>query len=256
MTLLSLIVAIAATETSTLNAEPPHSPPPPPSPASLRNSALALGPTAEHAPAAKLTWALPQEPSAVHVDEGGYFWEVGTGLVTLSESGGPGEEIDFDEGIGLFLGFGRRFDADHDGLGYDLMIEGLYTDYDSDSTDILVAVRDVTTIGAMVSGLADYAVTERASVFGGLGVGLSWIDAGTQSDALNDFSDDEGALLTWQARAGARYRFTDSLSAHVGYRFISIDDADFDDNLGDASFALETEQHLLEVGLRFGSAGN
>jgi hypothetical protein len=38
----------------------------------------------------------------------------------------------------------------------------------------------------------------------------------------------------------------------VGYRFLNIDDAEIDDGLGDSSFDLETEQHVLEVGLIIG----
>lgn len=186
----------------------------------------------------------------------GWFLELGGGFVTTTDSDGPGEEVDFDEGLGVFLGVGKRFAGQPDAFGFDLMLEGIYTDQDASQSGSLQAVNDVTVAGVLVSGLGDFALTERFSVFGGAGLGVSWLDVGTTSDAFNDFDSDEGALLTWQARLGGRLRFSPDTSAFLGYRFLNIDDAEIDDDLGGASFDLATEQHILEIGFRFGPAGS
>jgi opacity protein-like surface antigen len=48
------------------------------------------------------------------------------------------------------------------------------------------------------------------------------------------------------------WHLSENTTFSVGYRFLNIDDAEIDDDLGDASFDLETQQHVLEVGLTFG----
>jgi opacity protein-like surface antigen len=194
--------------------------------------------------------ALPQAAG-----RDGIFLELAGGLVTTTDSNGPGEEIDFDEGYGVFVGVGKRIAGVPNQTGFDLMLEGFFTDQDVSDSGTLQAFSDVTVGGGLVSGIADFAVTDRLSVFGGAGIGVSWVDVGTQSDSISDFDDDDGALLTWQARAGARLRFSPTTSGFIGYRFLNIDDNQIDDGLGGSSFALQTEQHVAEVGLRFGPAG-
>lgn len=215
----------------------------------LAASTAASAPTAlDPAPS-----ALPPQSSSI--DEG-LFLELGGGLVTTTDSDGPGEEIDFDEGFGLFVGIGKRMAGDQNQVGFDLMLEGFWTDQDAQDSGLLQAVNDVTAAGALVSGILDLSLTERLSIFGGAGIGVSWLDIGTQSDALNDFDSDEGALLTWQGRLGTRLRFSDATSGYLGYRFLNIDEAEIDDDVGAASFDLETQQHIIEVGVRFGPAGS
>jgi opacity protein-like surface antigen len=78
------------------------------------------------------------------------------------------------------------------------------------------------------------------------------MDVGTQSDSLHDFDSDDGPFLAWQAKAGFVWRTSSSMSVLLGYRFINVDDNQIDDDIGAASFELSTEQHVIELGLRFG----
>jgi hypothetical protein len=39
-------------------------------------------------------------------------------------------------------------------------------------------------------------------------------------------------------------------------RVLNIDDDEIDDDLGGSSFDLRTEQHIVELGIRFGPAGS
>ncbi len=185
-------------------------------------------------------------------DSSGFYLRATGGFVTTSNSDGPGEEIDFDEGYLLSLGLGQRFGAQENGLGFALELDGIWTDSDVSDTGTLQAISDVSVAGALINGIVDFRLGDRLSIYGGAGIGMAWLDIGTTSDSVNDFDDEDGPFLAWQLRAGLAWSFTESLSIHAGYRFLNIDDAQIDDGIGDSSFDLETEQHSLEVGLLFG----
>jgi hypothetical protein len=75
---------------------------------------------------------------------------------------------------------------------------------------------------------------------------------GTTTDAPQTTSTRrDGPFLAWQAKAGVRLWATQSTSFFLGYRFLNIDDAEVDDDLGGASFELETQEHIAELGIRF-----
>ncbi|MEZ6014985.1 MAG: outer membrane beta-barrel protein [Planctomycetota bacterium] len=182
-----------------------------------------------------------------------WYWSAGFSLVTTSSSDGPGEEIDFNEGWGLQLAVGRRFyGATEDGMTFDLELEGLYTDQDSDDNAATRPVDDLNTAGVLLNGLAAFRVAEEAEVFVGAGLGLGWLDVGTRSDSLSSFDDEDGPFLAWQLRAGVRFDLSETTDLEVGYRFLNIDDAQVDDGLGNSSFELQTQQHSLGLSVRFG----
>lgn len=180
------------------------------------------------------------------------YLRVTGGLVTSEDSDGPGEDIEFDEGYLLSLGIGHRFGASDTGLGFAMELEGVYTDQDASSAGALQAVSDVTVAGAMVNGVLDFRMADQFALYGAGGIGAAWLDVGTTSDGLNDFSDEDGPFLAWQLKAGVAWNFSDSTALQVGYRFLNIDDAEIDDGIGAADFDLQTQQHALEVGLVFG----
>lgn len=193
------------------------------------------------------------EPLPLQGYRSNLYLRINGGLVTTTDSDGPGEEIDFDEGLLVAIAVGKRFPGDLNNFAFDLELEGVYTDQDADDEGLLQAVNDITTISAFFNGILDYRLAERFSVYGGGGLGLAWVDVGTTSDALNDFDDEDGPFLAWQAKAGFKYH-TRGGAINLGYRFFNIDDVEIDDDVGDADFDLETEQHVLELGYTFGSA--
>jgi opacity protein-like surface antigen len=208
-------------------------------------SLAATTPSVDPAPAS----AAPQEGD---VRRGTYF-HVGAGLVTMEESDGPDEEIDFDEGYMITLGVGHRWaDAPEDELAFGAELEGIWTDQDADDDPPIQALRDITVIAVMLNGLLDYQFTEAFGLYGGAGIGTAWMDVGTESDAFNDFEDEDGPFLAWQAKAGLQLATSPSLVWNLGYRFLNIDDVEIDDDLGGAEFDLETTQHILELGASFG----
>jgi len=184
--------------------------------------------------------------------ESSYYVRVTGGFVTTESSDGPSEEIDFDEGYLLSLGLGHRFGASENGVGFAVELEGVWTDQDADDEGALQAVTDVTVAGALLNGIVDFRFADQLSIYGGAGIGAAWLDVGTASDGVDDFDDEDGPFLAWQARAGLAWSFSESLSLHVGYRFLNVDDAELDNGAGDSSFDLQTQQHVLEAGLLFG----
>ena len=174
------------------------------------------------------------------------------GLVTTESSGGPDEEIDFDEGYLLAAAFGWRLGASDTGLGFSIELEGLWTDQDADDDGPIEAISDLSVLGGMLNGVLDFRFADSISLYAGAGVGAAWLNVGTESDSLGEFDDEDGPFLAWQARAGLAFHLSHTTSLSFGYRFLNVDDVNIDDGAGDPSFDLETQQHALEIGLVFG----
>ncbi len=176
-----------------------------------------------------------------------FYLRLTGGLVTTKRSDGPdNDDIEFDEGYLISLGFGHRFGANTTGFGFAVELDGVWTDQDADDSE---AVRDLSVAGALVNGIVDYRLADQFTIYGAGGIGAAWLEAGTRSDG--DFDDEDGPFLAWQLKAGVAWSFTDDLALHFGYRFLNIDDAEFDSSVN-SSFDLETRQHVLELGLIFG----
>lgn len=213
-----------------------------------------LGTTAAPAAAATAPIAGPATQDSLHSlwPRDGWYVQLGIGLTTTEESSGPDEEIDFDEGYLVPVALGRRYGTNDGGnFSYDVEVEGIFSDQDADDRGPIQAVRDVTGASLLLNWIGDLALAEALSVYAGPGIGIGWLNVGTNSDSFNDFQDDDGPFLAWQIKAGVRWRTGPGTSLSLGYRFLNIDDADIDDNVGNASFDLETQQHALELGLRF-----
>ncbi len=193
---------------------------------------------------------LPLALPAPQDDGGRSYLRVSAGLVTMKDSDGPGEDIEFNEGYLLGLAFGQRMNSNST-FNFNLELEALWTDQDADDSGPIQSVQDVTFGALFLNGVFDFELGERLSLYAGGGVGAAWVDVGTHSSIINDFDSDEGPYLAWQLRAGLEWRFSSAIAGNLGYRFITNDDVELDDDVGGASFDLETQQHVLEVGLRF-----
>jgi opacity protein-like surface antigen len=184
-------------------------------------------------------------------DHTGWYIGVGFGITTTTDSDGPDEDIEFDEGWALPIAIGCHHTGEvGDALSWDFEVEGLYTDQDADDDPPLEAVRDITVAAALLNGILNVNFAENWAIYGGAGIGAAWLDIGTESDNLHDFEEDDGPFLAWQGKAGLRWWATDRLSWNLGYRFLNVDDAEIDDDIGNSSFDLETQQHILEIGVR------
>lgn len=204
------------------------------------------------APVAAAPTYAPVMQAAAEDEGGPWYFRINGGFVSTEDSDGPDEDIDFDEGYLVAAAIGQRMSSGPQAINFDLELEAVWTDQDVDENGPIQALSDVTVLGFLLNGILDFRLGERLSLYGGGGIGAAWLDAGTESDALNDFDEEDGPFLAWQAKAGLMWRFARSTSLQLGYRFLNVDDAEIDDDLGNASFELETQQSVLEAGLRFG----
>jgi len=196
-------------------------------------------------------WPL-QDYDDDDLDRGGMYLQFSGGLTTTTDSDGPSEDVEFDEGWAAAGVIGSRFGTnDGNAVSFDLELEILWSDQDADDEGTLQAVTDVTVLAGLINGLIDIELGRSFSIYAGAGIGAAGLDVGTTSDAVNDFEEDDGPFLAWQAKAGLRLWAMRTASFFIGYRFLNIDDAEIDDDLGGASFDLETSQHVAEVGVRF-----
>jgi len=199
-------------------------------------------------------------PTGFAIDDEGlgtespWYWSIGASLVTTQSADGPSEEIEFDEGWGLQLALGRRcFGATDDGMMLDLEFEGLYTDQEGAGSALTNPIGDLNTAALLLNGIVVLQIAEETEVFIGGGLGLGWLDVGTQSESLSSFADEDGPFFAWQLRAGVRFDLGASTELELGYRLLNIDDADIEGSSGDLDFVLKTQQHSLGVSVRFGT---
>jgi len=187
----------------------------------------------------------PWETSSASDDSHAYL-NVGVGLTSTDDSDSGDQEVDFDEGWGIPIALGYHWDREAGrGITFDAEIEAVYTDQDAESD-----VQELTVFGVLLNGIVNVPVSHALGVYGGAGIGMGWLDVST-GGGLDGFEEEDGPFLAWQAKAGLRWWSSDSVSWNVGYRFLNVDDAELDDDASDASFDLETRQHMLEIGVRF-----
>jgi opacity protein-like surface antigen len=213
-------------------------------------------PAAEEAGASS-GYAIDAEISTLQDRDGsggydGWHLQFGAGLTTYEDVDGPDEEIDFDEGMELTAGIIRRTGADDgNNWAFDWGFEAIWTDQDADSDDE-GPVRDVTVLGGLITGVAEYAFTPAFAGFFGLGIGVAWVDVGTRSDNLSDFEEEDGPFLAWDATAGVRWWTSENVAWHLGYRFLNVSEVEVEEEfLNQDNFDLDTEQHIAELGIRF-----
>jgi opacity protein-like surface antigen len=195
----------------------------------------------------------PIEPAplfdSMHDEPGPWYLRINAGGVTTTNSNGPSEDVEFDEGWLAAIAIGRRLT---DGLGtvdFSVELEGVYTSQDANDN---TAVDDVATIAPYLNGVFDFHLSETFSIYAGAGLGLAWMNVGTETNSLGDFSDEDGTFFTWQAKAGVKWHFSPYTAVTLGYRFRNIDDNHIDNSVDNTSFDLQTEQHVIEAGIEFG----
>lgn len=185
-------------------------------------------------------------------DESGWSARLGGGLVTTSSDSGGGEEVDFDEAFMLAVAFGHHFGAGEERLGFDVELEGLWSDQDAETSGEVSGVRDYTAVGLLLNGVVDFRLVDRWFLYGGAGIGTSFVDIGSSGDEFHQFDSEDGPFLTWQGKAGVRWNMTDRLAWNLGYRFVNISDVEIQDSIGASNFELGIEQHVIELGISFG----
>ncbi len=199
------------------------------------------------------SFALPAQDDSV-TDDGGLYLQLGFGLTSAQDSGGPdsANDVEYDQGELYSLALGMHFGPAEPGrLGFDLELEAIYGEQEIEARGGIVDPSDTSFAALMVNGLLDFSLSEQFALYGGAGIGIAGLDVDSVDDGVNTFEDDDKALFAWQLKGGARLRMTSHTSLNLGYRWLQIDDATLSDSVNDVDFDLESGLHVLELGLRF-----
>jgi opacity protein-like surface antigen len=183
---------------------------------------------------------------------GGLYLRLNGGLITTRTADGPSEDIEFKDGYLVAAAIGQRMSSGDQPLNFDLELEGVYTNQDSKDNGAIDPVGAVKTLGGFLNGELDFRVADRLSLYAAGGVGADWLDVDTHTSSAHNFHSDGGPHFAWQAKAGVMWHLTSATALTLGYRFMNIADDEVKDGLGGSSFSLQTEQHVIEVGLSFG----
>jgi opacity protein-like surface antigen len=131
-------------------------------------------------------------------------------LWTWFIGGSAGYLIDNEEAY-YTLHVGAKI-AESGPITHSLFVEGAYTEFDNLITTEIIPVT--------LNYKLDYAITDRFSFYGGVGVGAAFVD----SEILG-FSDDSVELAA-QAFIGIGYDVTPNFQLYTGARYIWVDDSE------------------------------
>lgn len=89
--------------------------------------------------------------------------------------------------------------------------------------------------------------------FVGVGVGFAHVNMNDVTGVSNgnpfNLTDSSDTVLAFQAMIGFAYRFTPTFAAEAGYRYLTLNDPSFSDNLG-GTFDVGIDSHQVWLGLR------
>lgn len=190
---------------------------------------------------------------------GGLDWSFGASAGYLIDA----EEAFYSIQLGKQL-------SNSNGLIHTLFFEVGYSELENDDNDLNLEDNFNIGGGNSFTGDADFEATfvpitlnykvekrlsDKFSVYGGLGAGVALIDVdGNFDDDINDISDsgnDSDAAFFAQAFLGAAYRFTPGFEMFGGVRYMFIDDYSLSTD-GGAEFDIDNNDDVLvELGGRF-----
>ena len=136
---------------------------------------------------------------------------------------------------------------------YLVTLDGAYRFIDSDAfkLDALAGVRimsvdnDLSFSGALLPPRSDNGGDTWADPVVGLRTILP-IGGGFVANALGDVGGGPNGDLTWQIYGGIGYDFNESVSAYVGYRYLSMNHQD-----GNFKYNINQQGPIIGVGFRF-----
>jgi len=107
---------------------------------------------------------------------------------------------------------------------------------------------DVGVWGAMINGYYDF-LEGPLVPFVGLGVGYAQVDAKVNLGNISVIDDDD-TVLAYQAILGVSYDFMPNLAGVLAYRYMALDDPQFQDQAG-GKVDMEYDTQIVDLGLRY-----
>ena len=190
-------------------------------------------------------WYIGLEGGANWVDENEGFFGPASAPAFLPDS------FEFDTGWAVLATVGYGFDSN-----WRIELEGGYRKNDVDLFSTFIGFTsnrgDLNEITLMANVLYDVPLTERLDLTFGLGAG---VDRAELQSPRPGGGDDVDWNFAYQGIAGLSYAVTSRLDLTLQYRYLHVDEANFNTPRGPVivdHFAFEdTEKHTVTVGLRY-----
>jgi opacity protein-like surface antigen len=118
---------------------------------------------------------------------------------------------------------------------------------------------DTSVTSYMANAFAEWENTSGFTPYAGVGLGAATVSADgretySYSGTNYTFStDDSDTVFAWQAAFGVDYRFTNTLSADLGWRYISMNDASLSTTINGSSVPVDAgmSANLIRMGMRY-----
>lgn len=198
---------------------------------------------------------------AASIAQAGDGWylggRLGPSILPNAETDDPtGVEIEFNTGFSMAASIGYAFSA---GLRLEVEANFAETDIDQFTRSGFAEGDDpgIRSYGVMGNIFYDFDTGSRWTPYIGGGAGIAVVDLlGTENHAfcLRIFADScvsaqSDTVFAYQVGAGIGYEINPSWTVTLDYRFVVMDDPEFEDLAG-APFEFELQRHDIHVGVR------
>jgi opacity protein-like surface antigen len=109
---------------------------------------------------------------------------------------------------------------------------------------------EVETSAFYVNGFYDFDTGSAWTPYVGVGIGTANVEVEYAPSGVGIIDDDDD-VLTYQVMGGVAYGFTENLEATGGIRYRVMEEASLNSPLLNASFDIEVESFIYEVGVRY-----
>ncbi|NNE82335.1 MAG: OmpA family protein [Alphaproteobacteria bacterium] len=196
------------------------------------------------------TSALAQESSSTRFFQGLYLsGAVGAHQTDDADMGGGSISVEnsTDAGLAGLVGLGLQLGA----TPWRTEIEVGYRDSDVDSISGASGSGGVDALSFMGNVFYDIGVAKDIDLYVGGGLGLADVDYSSVSPVSTTTVNENDLGWAWQLGAGAAYALNDRLKLTLDYRFLNIEDLDFQTSPSVAEVDAKYRDHAIFIGLRF-----
>ncbi len=188
-------------------------------------------------------------------DEDRWYLGLGIGAVGAPDiDENPTGTVGYDPGITGSLLIGRDLGGSDD-VGFAAEFEGFLSDYKLEEEDLgkipSAISDDAGTLAWLVNGVIDWHIAEQFGFYGAAGIGYASTIEFEFYDSGNLNQEDKHGLA-WQLKLGLQYNLGGSYDFLLGYRYLQTEDVEVRNTVTQATFDVPNEQHVFELGVRWG----
>lgn len=162
--------------------------------------------------------------------------------------GSVSADVDTDRAVAGLVGLGLQLGTTH----WRVEMEGGYRPSDVDSISGVSGTGDVDAYTFMGNVFYDIELAKKLNFYLGGGLGLADVDIGSASSFGGSTINTDDLGWAWQLGAGAAYGLSDRLKLTLDYRFLNIEDLDYETSPSVGSeLDWDYRDHAIFVGLRY-----